>query len=221
VRRWLEALVRRASPGLREARLAFLLDALRDGRTVLDVGVWTRQPEPNPGENWLEKHAPEGARLVAVGLEDMRAFRRAYPRVTCVQADGAALPFGDRAVDFAAANAVLEHVGDVRHVAFARELARAGRAAWLAVPDRCCPVEVHTRLPLVHWLPGWRALFRLLGQPQWARPEALQLFTRRRLARVLRETGRTWTIRRQRAWGVPVSLIATCETPRDRGEGAS
>ena len=36
---------------------------------------------------------------------------------------------------------------------FAAEAIRVGRRAFITTPNRRFPVEVHTRLPLVHWLP--------------------------------------------------------------------
>ncbi len=94
----------------REMKLAQALEALRRGAVVLDVGVWTRVPDPHASENWLEKQHVAHRRLIAVGLEDMTDFRAKYPDILCVQGDGAALPFCDGAVDIAIANAVLEHV---------------------------------------------------------------------------------------------------------------
>jgi hypothetical protein len=52
-------------------------------------------------------------------------------------------------------SAVLEHVGSSdNQLRFIRECCRvARRAVFLTTPNRWFPVEVHTVLPLVHWLP--------------------------------------------------------------------
>jgi SAM-dependent methyltransferase len=171
-------------------------------------------PEPHAAENWLEKRDPGAGLVVAVGLERMAQFHHQYPKVLCAQANGRALPFEDGAVDIAIANAVLEHVPPDDHRAFVEELSRVARKwALISVPDRCCPVEVHTRIPLLHWLPFWRTLFRLLGKEYWASPTRLTLFTCSRLYRLLEEaTGRhSWRIRRQTLLGLPISLVATLE----------
>ncbi len=51
-------------------------------------------------------------------------------------------------------NAVLEHVGTRDdQLLFLREVRRVGRRVFLTTPNRHFPVEVHTRTPLLHWLP--------------------------------------------------------------------
>ena len=52
--------------------------------------------------------------------------------------------------------------------------------AWLTTPNRWYPVDFHTLLPLLHWLPRpWhRALLRWLGQDFYAQPHNLHLLSR-------------------------------------------
>ena len=78
------------------------------------------------------------------------------------QGDACALPFPDGAFDVVHSNAVIEHVGGrERQEAFVREALRVGRRVFLTTPNRWFPIEVHTRLPLVHWLPDPLAGARL------------------------------------------------------------
>jgi SAM-dependent methyltransferase len=75
--------------------------------------------------------------------------------VSYVQGDACALPFPADSFDIVFSNAVIEHVGDrKRQETFVREASRVGRRVFLTTPNRWFPVEVHTRLPLVHWLPS-------------------------------------------------------------------
>ncbi len=56
--------------------------------------------------------------------------------------------------DVVFSNAVIEHVGDrERQEALVREALRVGRRVFVTTPNRWFPIEVHTRLPFVHWLP--------------------------------------------------------------------
>jgi SAM-dependent methyltransferase len=127
--------------------------------------------------NFLEELYPWPERITAVGLHEGAGFRSRYPHIPYVQADGCDLPFADGAFDICFSNAVIEHVGGVeRQRAFVAEALRVARRVFLTTPNRWFPVEVHTRLPLVHWLPeraatrvyrlagkGWAAENRLLG----------------------------------------------------------
>jgi len=132
--------------------------------TVVDVGV----DEVGFGEgggqlgcathNFFEALYPWPSQITAVGVGEGAGFRGANPAIAYVQADGTALPFDDGAFDVYFSNAVIEHVGDAeRQRAFVTEALRVSRRVFLTTPNRWFPIEVHTRLPLVHWLPDGAA----------------------------------------------------------------
>ena len=143
----------------RERKLRLFLDELRPTAetTVLDVGA----DELGFGDgdgcatlNFFEERYPWPERITALGLHDGAGFRARYPDIPYVQGDACALPFEDGAFDIVFSNAVIEHVGDrERQRALVSEAIRVGRRVFLTTPNRRFPVEVHTRLPLVHWLP--------------------------------------------------------------------
>ena len=104
--------------------------------------------------NFFEELYPWPERITALGLHEGAGFRARYPHIRYVQGDALALPFGDGEFDIVFSNAVLEHVGGrERQRRFVSEALRVGRRVFLTTPNRRFPVEVHTRLPLVHWLP--------------------------------------------------------------------
>jgi SAM-dependent methyltransferase len=125
--------------------------------TVLDLGA----DDSGFGEgggcstlNFFEELYPWPEQITAVGLNEGERFRASFPRVHYVRADALALPFVDGSFDVVFSNAVIEHVGDrERQRRFVDEALRVGRRAFVTTPNRWFPVEVHTRLPLVHWLP--------------------------------------------------------------------
>jgi len=64
------------------------------------------------------------------------------------------LPFADDEFDLAFSNATIEHAGTrAAQAEFVRELVRVARRSFVVTPNRWFPVELHTRLPFVHWLP--------------------------------------------------------------------
>jgi SAM-dependent methyltransferase len=146
----------------RRRKLRLFLDELQPtaATTVLDVGADEVGFGGEGGEsgcsthNFFEEHYPWPGQVTALGLHDGARFRERYPTVTYVQGDACALPFPDDAFDIVFSNAVIEHVGGrERQQAFVREAVRVGRRVFLTTPNRWFPLEVHTRLPLVHWLP--------------------------------------------------------------------
>ena len=167
----------------RRRKLSLFMELMQPdaSTTVLDVGVDEVSLGEAGGEsgcrthNFLEERYPWPARLTALGLHHGARFRERYPHVAYVQGDACALPFPDGAFDVVHSNAVIEHVGGrERQEAFVREALRVGRRVFLTTPNRWFPIEVHTRLPLVHWLPEPLAgrLYDLAGKP-WARDNHL------------------------------------------------
>jgi len=156
----------------RRKKLRLLLDELQPTAetTVLDVGA----DELGFGEgdgcgtlNFLEEMYPWPERITALGLHEGEGFRARYPRIHYVQGDACALPFGDGEFDIVFSNAVVEHVGDrERQRALVSEGVRVGRRVFITTPNRWFPVEVHTRLPFVHWLPDALShpVYRALGK---------------------------------------------------------
>ena len=167
----------------RRRKLALFLDEMRpaEATTVLDVGVDEVSHGEGGGQsgctthNFLEERYPWPERLTALGLHDGARFRMRYPRIAYVQGDACALPFPDASFDVVHSNAVIEHVGGrERQAVFVREALRVGRRVFLTTPNSWFPVEVHTKLPLVHWLPApisGRA-YDLAGK-SWARENHL------------------------------------------------
>ena len=171
----------------RRRKLRLFLDELRPtpDTTVLDVGA----DELGFGEgdgcgtlNFFEELYPWPERITALGVHEGTAFRARYPHIRYVRGDACALPFADGEFDVVFSNAVIEHVGSrERQRAFVREALRVGRRVFVTTPNRTFPLELHTRLPLVHWLPDRfsHPLYRALGKGQGTE---LALLTPRTLA---------------------------------------
>jgi SAM-dependent methyltransferase len=125
--------------------------------TILDVGAHERAFGETPQsatDNFFEEFYPWPARITALGLHDGAGFKAHYPAIRYVQGDGLELPFGDGEFDVVFSNAVVEHVGGVENQRrFVAEAVRVGKRVFMTTPNRRFPIETHTKLPLVHWLP--------------------------------------------------------------------
>lgn len=168
----------------RRRKHALFLEAMRPTpeTTVLDVGVddfGFGAARTDHGScatlNFFEEHYPWPDRITALGQHEGTTFAARYPSIPYVRGDATELPFEDGAFDVVYSNAVIEHVGG--HEAQRRFVAEALRVAprvFVTTPNRWFPVEVHTRLPLVHWLPepiAHRA-YELARKP-WAKENRL------------------------------------------------
>lgn len=169
-------LVRRISFLARRRLCRLFFDVMRpapDDR-VLDVGV---SDEVTVESNMLEQVYPHRANLTCASLSDGAAILHTYPGVRHTHiTPHQPLPFADGSFDIVYSNAVLEHAGSAgQQRFFLSELCRVARRRFVAVPNRLFPVEHHTCLPLVHWLPKptFRQLLRGTRYDIWSHEENL------------------------------------------------
>lgn len=131
----------------------------KPGDRILDIGT---SDDTGPDSNMLEQLYPYRADLTCASLTDGKSILAAYPGVQHVRiVAGDPLPFAANAFDIVYSNAVLEHAGSqAQQRKFIAEMCRVAPRRFFAVPHRGFPVEHHTCLPFIHYLP--RAWFRWL-----------------------------------------------------------
>ncbi len=171
---------------------AFLDIGVSQGDTILDIGATSDRTYDH--SNYLEAWYPAPERITAVGIDAGASFLvEEYPGVRFVAANGRLLPFADNAFDYVHSSAVLEHVGNayfqMGFMAEARRVAR--KAVFLTTPNRYFPVEFHTVLPLIHWLPPklFRRLLVTMGKEFFASEANLNLLSARQLRAMARYIG--------------------------------
>jgi len=159
--------------------------------TVVDVGATSDRSYHH--SNYFEAWYPHKSRITAVGLDDASFLEQQYAGVKFIKADGRELPFENGAFDFAHSSAVIEHVGSREmQIRFLRELWRVARKGiFVTTPNRWFPVEFHTVLPLLHWLPQplYRKVLIGLHRGFFAREENLNLLSAGTLADAARAAG--------------------------------
>jgi hypothetical protein len=148
----------RVSMRSRRRKLDLLLELLQPGpeTTVIDVGVTDAPFGRGSSDNFFEALYPWPDRITAVGHTELDRFTAAFPKVRAVRADGRDLPFSDGEFDLGFSNAVVEHIDGGRsgQQRFVHELCRVSTSVFVTTPNRWFPLEVHTLLPFVHWLPA-------------------------------------------------------------------
>ena len=147
----------RVSLRSRERKLELFLELMAPtaDSTIVDVGVTDAPFGAGSTDNFFEALYPWPARVTGVGHTGLDRFAAAFPSVRAVRADGRDLPFADGEFDIGFSNAVVEHVagGLEEQRRFVHELCRVSKRVFVTTPNRWFPLEVHTLLPFVHWLP--------------------------------------------------------------------
>jgi hypothetical protein len=170
---------------VREEIYQIFLAALQPdpGDTILDVGA---SADEHVSSNHFEKRYPHPSRVCALGMAHLPGLARQFPGLRLVRGDGRALPFATASFDFVYSHAVIEHVGsrEQQAVFLAEALRVARKGILVTTPNRWHPVESHTGLPLLHYLPAriYRPLYRLLGKGMYASEASLNLLSARSLA---------------------------------------
>lgn len=143
---------------------------------VADFGVSGNRD--HPVHYFFETLYPYRDKLTAVGraAEDARWYAAQFPGLSFIEADLRAIPAPDNFFDAGICNAVVEHAGTrEQQAALVREVCRVCRRVLFTTPNKRFPVELHTFLPFVHWLPDptWRAILRAAGQRTFATVDEL------------------------------------------------
>ena len=159
--------------------------------SILDVGVTSDQSCLS--SNYFESLYPHKERITALSDQPAQWLEDYYPGIRFVQGDGCHLPFADDSFDLVFSSAVWEHVGNrANQEIFLSECFRvARRYVLITTPNRWHPIEFHTAMPLLHWLPKnlhmrylhWLSYGTLLSQGK------LNLLTRKDIRKMVTRVG--------------------------------
>lgn len=168
------------------------------GAHVADFGVSGHAE--HPAHYFFEALYPHRDRLTVVGraAEDARWFPERFTGLTFLEADLRSIPLPDDYFEAGICNAVVEHAGTrEQQLAVVREVCRVCRCVLFTTPNKSFPVELHTFLPFIHWLPDskYRWLLRRLGHHYFADVENLNLLNRHQFAALFppERSNRVWT----------------------------
>lgn len=170
--------------------------------SILDVGF--NNEEHSPVDNFLERNYPHSQNITALGVDADNLFKQRYSMVKTVIYEGNQYPFRDKQFDIGWSNAVIEHVGNENsQLLFLLEISRTCQRIYLTTPNRYFPIELHTRIPFLHWLP--KNLFDyIIGftPKKWAKGDYMHLLSIKQIKNLLKDAGITdYTIHRNKLFG--------------------
>ena len=178
--------------------------------TILDIGY--NDNEYRDTENFLEKNYEWPTKITALGIMEPKNFNVLYPDVKTVVYDGKIFPFKDNEFDICWSNAVIEHVGNFeRQTLFLKELLRTGKSVYFTTPNRLFPIEIHNRVPLLHYLPKkvFDKIMFLLNKTHWL-GDNLNLLSYRKLKKMLEITNaENYEIKRNKIFGFTMDFVVT------------
>lgn len=187
----LEKIARNVSQNNRKRKYRYFLELMKPilQDTILDVGFSDKEYSIN--DNYLEKNYPDKNKITALGIDEPKEFLVRYPDVKAMKYAGKIFPFKDKAFDIGWSNAVIEHVGDYHdQLLFIKELNRTCKKVFFTTPNKYFPIEIHTRVPLLHYLPKkYFDKFLVLIGKKWATGNYMNLLSLEEIESLLSSSG--------------------------------
>jgi SAM-dependent methyltransferase len=207
----------------RERKLQHFYSLMKEGQSVLDVGVSQETPHTlreKPMLNYfLKTYRFPPDTYTGLGVEDMTGMAARFPGKRFVQYSGGPLPFPDKSFDWVFSNAVIEHVGDDdEQLLFLNELMRVGKNAFLTTPNKHFPVESHTGVVFIHW--NDRLFYRWCAAHAFWTEKNLRLISRRNLNHLMNNSAaQSFVMYRNRVAGMTMTLTVVCSDNPSGADG--
>ncbi|MDR3076114.1 MAG: class I SAM-dependent methyltransferase [Synergistaceae bacterium] len=189
---------------------------LQNISNVLDVGVTA--DEENISSNFFENLYPHPDRITALSDQDASWMENKFNGLKFVKGDALNMPFENNSFDLVFSSAVIEHVGNIAHQTdFVKECYRVSKKyVFITTPNRFYPIELHTALPFIHWLPKHihRAILRRLGHDYLSREENLNLMTKGEIKKICAQNiGGKYEIMTVNFLGLPSNILLLLVKP--------
>lgn len=160
-----------------------------DVKTVLDVG--STKDRDSASSNYFARRFAAFADVTLVSDQPIDPANDIdFPVSDCLVGDAKKLETNGTKYDLVFSSATIEHVGNDagQRAMIDGCLDAAGKYLVLTTPNRWHPVEFHTSLPFLHWLPRplHRKIVKLLGFDFFAEESNLNLLDRRDLERLIK-----------------------------------
>ena len=155
------------------------LTEYNDNKSLLDIGT---TPSLDSEQNVILEKTKNNKNITCFSDQDCSILEKKYPNIKdFIVGDGTNTDFKDMSFDIVHSNATLEHVGSYNNqIAFVKEASRISKNhVFIQTPNRFYPIDFHTNLPLVHWLPKkiHRKILKFIGLNFYSMEENLNLLS--------------------------------------------
>ncbi len=152
---------------------------------LLDVGTTSSLDEH---ENIILKKFKWQKNISCLSNQNLKNLKKKYPEINLYKGDAKKMKFKNNTYDVVYSSATIEHVGSFKNqIKFIRECIRVSkRLVFIATPNRYFPIDFHTRLPLLHFLPKpiHRTILKLFGENFLSKEENLNLLSKADLKKI-------------------------------------
>ena len=142
----------------------------------------------------------------------------ASPFLIIKKGDGSNTNLPDNFYEIVHSNATIEHVGSFdNQIKFVRELYRISKKIiFMQTPNRYFPIDFHTLLPFLHWLPKTmhRKILNIIGLKFLSKESNLNLLSIKELKKICRILKiNSYSIKKVKIFGLVSNLILIIRKP--------
>ena len=148
-------------------------------KTIIDIGT---TPSLDKEQNIFLENIKNNPNITCLSNQDCAILQKKYKNIkNILVGDGRDTKIDDNSFDIVHSNATIEHIGSFKNqISFVREMLRISKeSVFIQTPNRFYPIDFHTILPVVHWLPKsiHRKILKYLKLDFYSKEENLNLLS--------------------------------------------
>lgn len=155
-------------------------------KSVIDIGT---TPSLDDENNVFLAHVKDNKNVSCLSNQDCSILKKKYTNIKDIFiGHGQNMKLEDNSFDISHSNAVIEHIGSYENqISLIKDMTRISKNyVFIQTPNRYYPIEFHTNLPFIHWLPKnmYHKLLRLFKLEFYSKEENLNLLTKKDLIKI-------------------------------------
>jgi hypothetical protein len=154
-----------------------------DSKKIIDIGT---TPNLSKFNNKVLDKLKNNKNLTILSNLNCKILSKKYPNIkNFIKCDIKKNNLRDSSFDIVHSNATIEHIGSYKNqLLFIKECVRISKKfIFIQTPNRFFPIDFHTLLPFVHWLPKYihRKVLKLINLNFYSKEENLNLLSKKNL----------------------------------------
>ncbi len=182
-------------------------------KSIIDIGT---TPSIDSEQNFFLESVKDNPNITCLSNQDCRILQKKFKNIKkVIIGDARNTLLEDNSFDIVHSNATIEHVGSFENqVSFVREMLRISKeSVFIQTPNRLYPLEFHTILPFIHWLPKkiHRKILKFFKLNFYSREENLNLLTIKELEKICKKLNiKKYKILKHKLLFLTSNLILVC-----------
>ena len=158
-------------------------------KSIIDIGS---TPSIDKEHNIFLESIKDNPNVACLSNQNCRILQKKYKNIKkVIIGDALNTILEDNSFDIVHSNATIEHVGSFENqVSFVKEMLRISKeSVFIQTPNRLYPIDFHTILPFIHWLPKkiHRKILKFLKLNFYSKEENLNLLTIKELKKICKK----------------------------------